>query len=136
MEKVQLTVDDGSIEVEVANKAGEILGTFVFNPTDLDIIKRYENVVNELKKIKVAENADDKEVFRISDIISEQFNVLLNNDVSKTLFSKCNPLTPLENGEFFYLEVISQIGKLIDRTCKTRINPTKVNNALKKYRNK
>lgn len=135
MEKIQLTTDDGSVEVEVVNKLGDVLGTFHYNPTDLDIIKRYEKVVDNLTSIDFKnDDFNEDEFFSLSNVIKEQFNYLLNGDVSETLFAKCNPFTPIADGQFYFADLLTKISDLNSKFFDKRINPDKVNKALAKYK--
>lgn len=135
MEKIQLTTDDGSVEVEVKNKLGDVLGTFHYNPTDLDIISRYEKVIENLNAIEFNDKEfNENKFFELSNIIKEQFNYLLNNDVSDTLFAKCNPFTPIASGQFYFADLLEKISALNNQFFDKRINPEKVNKALAKYK--
>ena len=40
-----ITVDDGSRRVPIHNAQGEEIGSFVFHPTDVGIIQRYNDMV-------------------------------------------------------------------------------------------
>lgn len=126
-----LNVDTGSILVEVKDK-GEKIGEFRFNPCDLDIAKRYEKVADVLSNLKVSDDPDMDEVFAFSDKIKEQFDYLLNYKVSDAIFTKCNPLTPLADGELYYVKVLDGIVGLFEQTTNQRMS--KINKATAKYR--
>lgn len=126
-----LNVDTGSILVEVKDK-GEKIGEFRFNPCDLDIAKRYEKVADVLSNLKVSDDPDMDEVFAFSNKIKEQFDYLLNYKVSDAIFVKCNPLTPLADGELYYVKVLDGIVGLFEQTTNQRMS--KINEATAKYR--
>ena len=42
----KIVVDDGSKVYTIENKRGKVLGKFEFRPTDTNIVKRYEEVLN------------------------------------------------------------------------------------------
>lgn len=126
-----LNVDTGSILVEVKDK-GEKIGEFRFNPCDLDIAKRYEKVADVLSNLKVSDDPDMDEVFAFSDKVKEQFDYLLNYKVSDAIFAKCNPLTPLADGELYYVKVLDGIVGLFEQTTNQRMS--KINEATAKYR--
>ena len=46
-EVMTLSVDTGSVLINVDDK-GEVIGQFRFNPSDLDILRRYEAVVDAM----------------------------------------------------------------------------------------
>lgn len=131
---IKLSVDTGSILVDIDDK-GEIIGRFRFNPNDPDILKRYEKVIESLETINVTENADADEIFRISDILKEQINYLLNYNVSDELFAKCNPLTLTSNGDFYVENIIDGIVGIIERTTDSRLKMkrAKIQKATAKY---
>lgn len=133
-EVMNLSVDTGSILVNVDDN-GEIIGQFRFNPNDPDIVKRYEKVIDVIKGITVEEDGDEKEIFRISDTIKEQFDYLLNYKVSEGIFGTCNPLTLLSNGDFYFENVMEGIGNLIETVADMRLKKkmTKIKKATAKY---
>lgn len=133
-EVMNLSVDTGSILVNVDDN-GEIIGQFRFNPNDPDIINRFEKVVDVLEGITFAEDGDEKEIFRISDTIKEQFDYLLNYKVSDGIFGTCNPLTLLSNGDFYFENVMEGIGNLIESIANERLKKkkAKIKKATAKY---
>lgn len=130
-EKMTLNVDTGTVLVEVKDK-NEKIGEFYFNPTDLDIARRYEKVAENLGNIPRSENPELEEVFAFSDKIKEQFDYLLNYKASDAIFAKCNPLTPLADGEFYYIRVLDGLIGLLERETNQRI--ARINKATAKYR--
>lgn len=130
-ETMKLNVDTGSVLIEVMDR-DEKIGEFRFNPCDLDITKRYEQVAKTFDNMKVSENPDMEEVFAFSDKIKEQFDYLLNYKVSDAIFAKCNPLTPLSDGEYYYIRVLDGIVGLFEKTTNQRT--AKINKATAKYR--
>ena len=91
-EVLKLSVDTGSVLIDIDDK-GEVIGRFRFNPNDLDIVKRYEQVSKEFEKIVLPEEPSYEEILSVSDRIREQMDYLLNYKVSDDIFAKCNPLT-------------------------------------------
>lgn len=131
---LKLSVDTGSVLIEVDDR-GEKIGEFRFNPADIDIVKRYEKVEEYFNSIKVDENASAEEVLAFTDRIKEQFDYLLNYKVSDSLFSKCNPLTPLANGDFYCENVLDGIANIIENTMNQRLEKkkAKIQKATAKY---
>ena len=97
-EKMKLSVDTGSVLIDVDDK-GETIGQFRFNPSDADIVRRYETVVDALDAITVAKDAGADELLKISDEIKKQFDYLLNYNVSEGIFAKCNPFSLTASGD-------------------------------------
>ena len=121
----KLTVDTGAITVPVYDKDNEELGNFKFNPNDLDIIRRYEDVAKQFGSIEI----------KISDLVKDQVDYLLGYKVSDTLFGKCNPLTLTGNGDFYIENVLSGIAGLIEETSGKRLakKQARIKRATAKY---
>lgn len=133
-EVMTLSIDTGSVLINIDDK-GEIVGSFKFNPSDLDIAKRYEKVVSALDAITLSDNPDPDDVFAISDELKRQIDYLLNYNVSSEIFAKCNPLTLTEDGDFFVEKVIDGIAGLIEKMMDQRIQKkkAKIKKATAKY---
>lgn len=132
----ELRVDTGAVTVPIYDSNdGELLGEFKFNPNDMDIVKRYEQVADALNKISVPEDAGNEALFAVSDEMKKQLDFLLNYPVSAGIFAKCNPLTLTANGDFYIENVIEGIGNLIEKTMKVRLDKKmeKVRRATEKY---
>lgn len=133
-EILTLHVDTGAQIINIDDK-GEIIGQFRFNPTDLDIVKRYEKVVEKMSAITLPEEPDEKDILAVSDEIKDSFDYLLNYKVSDGIFAKCNPLTPITNGDFYFENVMEGIANLIEKTMNQRIEKkrAKIQKATAKY---
>lgn len=134
IKKYSIDVDTGSIDVEIRDK-GEPIGTFKFNPNDLDIVKRYENVIEALEKLEFPENSEQEVVFMLSDEIKKQFDYLFNYSVSESIFCKCNPLALTASGDFYCEDVLKKIAEVIEKVTEQRIKKkqAKIKKATAKY---
>lgn len=132
--KLVLEVDTGAVEVEIRDK-GETIGTFKFNPNDVDIVKRYEHVMEALQKLEIPESGGEEVIFAVSDEIKKQMDYLLNYKVSDSIFCKCNPLTLTTAGDFYCEDVLEKIANIIEKVTEQRINKkkTKIKRATAKY---
>ena len=132
--KLVLNVDTGAVEVEIRDR-GETIGTFMFNPNDVDIVKRYEHVMEALQKMKITEDGGEEEIFKVSDEIKKQIDYLLNYKVSDSIFCKCNPLTLTTSGDFYCEDVLEKIAGIIENVTKQRIDKkkAKIRKATAKY---
>lgn len=133
-EVMTLSVDTGSVLINVDDK-GDIIGQFRFNPSDMDILRRYESVVDVLNSITVADGAGAEEMLKISDEIKKQFDFLLNYNVSDGIFAKCNPFSLTADGNFYFENVMDGIAGLIEKTTNQRIAKKlkKIQKATSKY---
>lgn len=134
-EKMKLSVDTGSITVELEDKNGNVIGEFEFVPTDTDILKRFDAVVDAMNNLQMGDNPTAEAIIQTSDTVREQFDYLLSGKVSDGIFAKCGPFTTVKSGNFFFEEVLEGIGNLIESTTKQRINKklSKARKAAAKY---
>lgn len=122
----ELKLDAGFITVPIRDvNDGKELGSFKFNPNDLDIVKRYEKASTVLEGIVVPDDAGEEAIFEVSDKIKEQLDFLLNCKVSDDIFAICNPLTLTTDGDFFVEKVIDGIAGLIEQTMDVRLEKKK-----------
>lgn len=136
MEKLKLVVDTGAITVAIVDKNGNELGEFEFIPTDFDIIDRYENTMKYFRDRKIEDSDEFEFAKNFSNEIKEQIDILLNSDASSSLFAKCSPLTPLADGTLYFENVLEQIGVLVEKTTKKRLQNSmaKIEKATEKYK--
>lgn len=135
----EIIVDNGLEEYTIKNKQGKVLGTFYFNPADVEIVKRYECVANNIAHIAdgISDDAPVEEVIRaLEEKVNKEVDYLFNAEVSESFFSITSPFTPLANGEFFVENVLNAIGKLIEQTTGERFEriKTKVSKYTEKYK--
>lgn len=135
MEELRRKVKTGALNVILTNENDEEIGRFLFNPVDLNIIRRYEEVVANLEKMEVPEDATEKDILELSDRLEEQIDYLLNSKASKSIFAICNPLTLTESGDFFIENIIVEIADVIEQVTDQRIKKkqAKIKRATSKY---
>lgn len=136
MEKLTLKVDTGAVTVDVENENGKKIGEFEFIPTDTDIVNRYGSVVEFFNNVSFNENEGNEEIVKkFSSQIREQFDHLFNYPVSDSIFSKCGPLTPVQNGDFFFEVVLDGIRGIIENVTNERVEKKmkKIRKATAKY---
>lgn len=74
MEELRRKVKTGALNVVLTNEDDTEIGRFSFNPVDLNIIRRYEEVVANLEKMEVPEDATEKDILELSDRLEEQLS--------------------------------------------------------------
>lgn len=129
-----LSVDSGVMNIDV-NDNGEVIGQIRFNPSDIDIIRRYEEVVDTMNGYTLSENPTEKELLELSDKVKELTDQLLGYHVSDVLFSRSNPFTPNGKGELFFENVWNGLKVLIETTMNQRVEKKlkKIKAATAKY---
>ena len=125
-------------------KGNEILATFSFNPSDANIVQRYENFVkgleNLMDKISIYEKENEDKskhekakimLDAINKEIYEKVDELVNASVSKDIFSVMGALSPLPNGDYYFTFIVEQIGKKINDVTGQRVK--KMEMKIKKH---
>lgn len=135
MEELRRKVKTGSLNVILTNEDDEEIGRFPFNPVDLNIVRRYEEVVANLEKMELPEDATEQDILELSDKLEGQIDYLLNSKASKSVFAICNPLTLTESGDFFIENIIVEIADIIEQVTDQRIKKkrAKIKRATSKY---
>lgn len=129
----KIVVDDGLKTYTIENKRGDYLGEFTFNPSDTNIIKRHEEVIDFLNNVNLEEYEEGK-ILDLENALKEKIDYLLNADTSETFFKICGPLTPLVSGETFVENIIAAIGIVIEKEMGVRMK--KANDRINKYTQK
>lgn len=135
MEELRRKVKTGALNVILTNEDDEEIGRFPFNPVDLNIVRRYEEVVTNLEKMELPEDATEQDILELSDKLEGQIDYLLNSKASKSVFAICNPLTLTESGDFFIENIIVEIADIIEQVTDQRIKKkqAKIKRATSKY---
>lgn len=133
MERIQ--INDGSKSYEIVNQNDKVLGVFTFNPSDMNIIDKYNDVVESLKTATEKMSTGKEEgLTEASSLIREKMDILFGEDTSKTFFSITGPLTPLSNGQLFVENVLEEIGAIVEKEMNVRVK--KVRERMDKYTEK
>lgn len=113
--------------IEIVDSDGNVTGHFRWNPTDLDIVKRFDKVVDFFNALEVKDsNADE-----VAEAIKEQANYLLDSpDAAENLFT-CNPLTPRADGTYYFEYVFNTLADFIKSELNVRV--PKVTKRIQKY---
>ncbi len=132
MERIK--IDDGSKSYEIVNTEDRLIGTFTFNPSDTNIVQKYDAVVDSLDKyfdeIKGA-NFTKESFIAAQDAIIDKFSELVGEDASKTFFSICGPFTPMQNGNLYLQNVIEAVAGIIEKETQKRMK--NVQSKMDKY---
>ena len=127
----KIVVDDGSKVYTIENKRAKVLGKFEFRPTDTNIVKRYEEVVDFYNSYQLPENPTETDMRTAEEEIMNRISYLVGADAKEAFFSILGAFSPLANGELFIENVLSSIAKVIEREMNTRTK--KVQSRMNKY---
>lgn len=132
-----IIIDDGSRVYNIRNKRGEILGKFVFIPSDMNIMDRYQHAIETFNKLqeKISNEPENSDIIKIKneceEEIKKEIDYLFRADASGTFFTITTPFTPLESGEFFVESVLNSVKLIIEKETGKRLE--KANSRASKY---
>ncbi|WP_143322566.1 hypothetical protein [Clostridium sp. HBUAS56010] len=136
----KIRIDDGSKVYDIENRRGETIGQFVFTPSDMGIVERYEHTIEVLNsmqdRLKKRENDDNVLQLKkeVEEELKNEIDYLYNADVSGAFFKKISPLSPLESGELYVENIIYAVRDIVEKETGKRLG--RANNRASKYTQK
>ncbi len=142
---MKIVINDGSVRVPIENMYGEELGAFTFRPTDIDIVKRYNESADKFASVvepldKAGINPDgtaDESIEGSLEAIGEAearlyelCNYIFGGDMAGAFFGKMNPFSPVD-GRFYCEVAIEYLGNFI--TAQFDAETKKVSARVKEY---
>lgn len=111
---LSLVVDDRKISVPVVNGSGEQIGVFAFDPTDISMVTRYDEVSDKFAQaLQGIEKSGGLDALNeAGDKIIEFLDYVTGGNSREAFFSKIHPLSP-QNGRFYCEQVFEVIGAFI-----------------------
>lgn len=138
-----IVINDGRIDIPIRNQFGEQTGVFRFNPTDLNIVNRYNSAADKFSAIaKPLEDVDIspdgtsessegmKALNDAEDKMIELFDYVLNGDSRTAFFSTVHCFTPTD-GTFYCGVVFDALGAFVEK--KFEVETKKIDLRMKKY---
>ena len=125
-----IVIDDGSKVYNIKNKQGKMLGRFEFRPSDTNIVKRYEEVVDFFNSFKLPEDTNES-METAEKELKEKMSYLIGADADESFFSIMGPLSALASGELFIENVLGAIANVIEREMSVRTK--RVQRRMNKY---
>lgn len=111
--------------IEIVNSNGDVTGGFYWNPSDLDIVKRCEKVMDFFEHMETPKKETGTDIlFALSNTIKDQFDYLISPGASETLFKHANPLSPREDGSLYAEYVLGQLVAFIESELDVRMKRT------------
>lgn len=144
-----IKIDDGRRRVPITNSYGDEVGVFYFNPTDINIIERYNKLAKSFDSVLEPfdnlsdsdENTTDEEIDmqridalneaknRLNNVVNEMFG----GDCASAFFGSIHPFSPVD-GKFYCEVALEAVGKYISEQFK--VETEKVSKRVAKYTNK
>lgn len=124
-EALQGVIDDGTKEITLVNKYGELICKVHIRPSDLSIIDRYKDfekdfdkIVEPLKSLDIKNDGtalfekDWKILKSVETTLVQRINNLFDIDNAVEIFAKRNPFSSV-GGEFFCAKVLHALEDLV-----------------------
>lgn len=142
---LEIIVDDGTVEEKIHNKFGEVIGVFRFIPTDLNIVKRYNEVVADFDKITeplehlninpdgtLGDHTDEELLIfdECAQRLFDKLNYIFAADMAKGFFGTVHPFSII-NGYFYCENAIEGLGNYISARFESETK--KINKRVNKY---
>lgn len=125
-----IIIDDGGKVYNIKNKQGKVLGRFEFRPSDTNIVKRYEEVVDFFNNFTVPEDTDQA-IQTAEKEMTDKMSYLIGGDAGEAFFTIMGPFSALASGELFIENVLGAIAKVIEKELSVRTK--KVQRRMNKY---
>lgn len=111
---LSIVVDDRKISVPVVNGSGEQIGVFAFDPTDVNMVTRYDEVSDKFAQaLQGIEKSGGLDALNAAgDQIVSFLDYVTGGNSREAFFSKIHPLSP-QNGRFYCEQVFEVIGAFI-----------------------
>lgn len=124
--------------IQLEDETGYAFAQIRLNPTDANMISRYEEVVdffNNFQELLPEDSEPTKEeTIKLNELIADKIDYLVGYGAGREIFSYCGALTVTGDGEVFFMNVLDFIAKEIEEATNNRMK--KVNSAMKKYTDK
>lgn len=124
-----LVVDDGTVTVPIKNKQGQLVGKFIFSPTDMHLIDRYNEVADDFEKIVeplehldinpdgTTDEGDAAALAAMQEAVQRLYKAcdyLFGGNMSEAFFGKVHPFSPV-NGKFYCENALEAVGNFISK---------------------
>lgn len=145
MNTMAIIVDDGSVEVPIRNNRGEKIGMFVFRPTDIGMIDRFntmsaefDSIVEQLGSANIkadgtVDESDEEEFAAMKEAEKRLYaacDKLFGGNMAQAFFGSMHPFSPI--GGRFYCEIaLKAVGDYISKQFNVEIK--QINTRVAKY---
>lgn len=136
-----INVPTGLKKYDIADLDGNVLGSFYFNPADVDIVSRYDKAMESFeKKIEEVQSVNieslSEKYEKMKSIAYEMIDDIFNSNVAEKFFSIMSPFSLMEDGRSFLEVVVQAIGKVIENENGQRVKKAeiKISKVTAKYR--
>lgn len=138
MENIVINIESPVKYYDFKDQHGDLLATFRFVPSDLDVFDRHKTVLQTFERMQeelktLLEHSVDRSEEELTSMknkyaneLKESFDYLFNSDTSG-FFAVASPFTPLENGDPWALIILESVMKIITETTGKNMEAAKNN---------
>jgi len=142
---MNIIVDEGSVKVPICNKFGDEIGVLYFNPTDIGMIGRFnevmadfDKIVEPLESVNIERDGtvDESNEVEFSAMnlaqsrLYEACDYIFGGNMSEAFFGKVHPFSPV-NGRFYCENALEAVGDFISEQFERETN--KISSRTSKY---
>lgn len=120
---MDIKIKSGLVTYTIKDEYDEEIGSVTFNPGDVRILSRFEEVYNYFSELHL-ENASSEALQAVNETLKEKMDYLLGTDTSG-LFKAVSPLA-FVGDNLYIIEVLKAVEEMISKS---------INNKLEKYDN-
>ena len=138
-----IVVSDGKRSIPIKNQLGEQIGVFRYNPTDINMVNRYNEIADKFADVtKPLEKAgittdgqgeDDESIEIVNEVeanLIELMDYMLDGNSREAFFSVTHALTPV-GGQFYFEKVFESIGAFLEKKFNAELSA--MNNRVEKH---
>lgn len=123
----EIIVDDGRVKVPVRNRHGDEVGLFYFQPTDVGMVERFNEVADKVNEITAPlehvsikpdgtpEGDNPADIATINEAKQRLYDLcdyLFGGNMSEAFFGQVHPFSPV-GGMFYFERALESVGKFI-----------------------
>lgn len=142
---IGIVVDDGTEEVPISNLRGQRVGVFYVRPTDIGIVRRYDEflkgfdaILEPIQQVNLnsdgsARDNDDQTMEALNEAekrLADKLNALFDGNFAEAFFGKMNPFS-IVGGRFYCEVAIEAVGAYIQKRFDHEM--TLAQNRVEKY---
>lgn len=109
--KADKVFNRGTIKFTFTDEDGEVFSSFRMNPTDVNLLKRAEEVAAGIDELKgrFSNDPTSEDILALNCEIEKQINYLLGYDASRDIFGEVTATTVSQDGDIFAFVVLDTI---------------------------
>ena len=122
-----IVIDDGRIDIPIRNQLGETIGMFRFNPTDINIVNRYNEAAEKIEEVvkplidydisSKGEGETPQAIVALNEAeerLTDIMDYVFGGKTKEAFFGETHAFAPT-NGKFFCEVIFDALGTFIEK---------------------